>query len=126
MTDAEELFEELQSELQDTGQTLGELLQQAVEEPSSAPDVVADLLQEAQETGRSLGELLQDAVESSDDIVGEVTDGNLLVDTGDDRMLLDLENTDLPLDPTDDEFLRQLDVLGVGEELGLIESGDEE
>jgi hypothetical protein len=123
MTDAQALFEDLQDELQDTGRTLGDLLQQAVEDPSSAPDVAVDLFEEAAETGQSVGELLQDAIQDSDEVFGEVTDGDLFVDVGDDDYRLDFDDDLLFVEPTSEEFedvLRGLDVFGLGEELGFI------
>ncbi|MUV85889.1 hypothetical protein GJ631_04705 [Natronomonas sp. CBA1123] len=129
MSDARELFEELQAQMEDTGQTLGDLLQQAVEDPSSAPDIAVELLEEAANTGQSVGELLQDAVESSDEIAGEFTDGNFLVDFGEDTLSMDFDNDLLLVDPSDEEFaelLRQFDVFGVGEQFGFIPPADEE
>lgn len=42
-----------------------------------------------------------------------------------DELFLDLDDERLLLDPTDEDFLRQLDVFGVGERLGLLpDSGD--
>lgn len=128
MTDAQALFEDLQEELQDTGRTLGDLLQQAVEDPSSAPDVAVDLLEEAAETGQSVGELLQDAVENSDEVFGDVTNGDLFVDLGDEALQLDFSDDVLFVDPTDEEFedlLRGLDVFGIGEGLGFIPAADD-
>jgi hypothetical protein len=129
MTDAEELFEDLQAELQDTGQTLGDLLQQAIEDPSSAPDVAVDLLEEAADTGQSVGELLQDAIQNSDEVMGGVTDGDFLVDFGDEDFQFDFEDDLLFVDPTSEEFedmLRSLDLFGIGEQLGFIPSADDE
>jgi hypothetical protein len=120
MTDVSELVEELQAELEESGQTLGELLETAVEDPGSAPDVVAELFQEAQETGRTLGELFQAA---GQDVLEEFEGDDVLFE--DDQLLLDLEDGRLPLDPTDEDFLRQLDVFGVGESFGLLPSDDE-
>lgn len=121
MSEINDLFEELQSELEAGSETLGELFQQAVEEPSSAPDVVVELFQEAQERGQSLGELFQ---ETGQDFFEELSDGDLqLVD---DELFLDLDGQELLLDPTDEEFLNQLDVFGVGESIGLIPSSDDE
>lgn len=121
MTDLSEILEDLQTELEDSTQTLGDLLQEAVEDPSNAPDVIVDLLQEAQETGQSLGEIFQDA---SQDFVDQFADGDLSLDG--DQLFLDIDGDQLPLDPTDEDFLNQLDVFGVGESLGLIpESSDE-
>ena len=120
MTDVSELVDELQEELEDSGRTLGDLLQTAVEDPGSTPDVVADLFQEAQETGRSLGELFQEAGRD----VMEDFDGEDLLFVDDD-LFLDFEDERLRLDPTDDDFLRQMDVFGVGESLGLLPSDDE-
>ena len=128
MTDAEELFEELQSELQESGETLGELLQRTVDDPSSAPDVVVDLLEEAADTGQSVGELLQDAIQDSDDVMGNLSDGNLFVDTGDEEFSLDFDDDVLFADPTSDEFedlMRSLDVFGIGEQFGFIPADDE-
>jgi len=128
MTDAQALFEDLQDELQDTGRTLGDLLQQAVEDPSSAPDLAVDLFEEAAETGQSVGELLQDAIQDSDEVFGEVTDGDLFVDVGDDDYRLDFDDDLLFVDPTSEEFedvLRGLDVFGLGEELGFIPAAED-
>lgn len=128
MTDAQTLFEDLQDELQDTGRTLGDLLQQAVEEPSSAPDVAVDVLEEAAETGQSVGELLQNAVQDSDDVAGEVTDGDLFVNFGDDEARFDFQDDLLFVDPASEEFedlLRGLDVFGIGEELGFIPEAED-
>jgi hypothetical protein len=128
MTDAQALFEDLQDELQDTGRTLGDLLQQAVEDPSSAPDVAVDLFEEAAETGQSVGELLQDAIQDSDEVFGEFTDGDLFVNLGDDEARFDFEDDLLFVDPSSEEFedvLRGLDVFGIGEELGFIPAADE-
>ena len=128
MTDAEELFEELQSELQESSETLGELLQRTVDDPSSAPDVVVDLLEEAADTGQSVGELLQDAIQNSDDVMGDLSDGNLFVDTGDDAFRMDFEDDLLLVDPSSEEFedlLRGLDVFGIGEQLGFVPADDE-
>ena len=128
MTDAEELFEELQSELQESGETLGELLQRTVDDPSSAPDVVVDLLEEAADTGQSVGELLQNAIQNSDDVMGNLSDGNLFVDTGDDAFRMDFEDDLLFVDPSSEEFddlLRGLDVFGIGEQLGFVPRDDE-
>jgi hypothetical protein len=129
MTDAEELFEELQEELQDTGQTLGDLLQQALEDPSSAPDVAVELPEEAADTGRSVGELLQDAIQNSDEVTGGVTDGDLFVDLGEQDFSLDFDDEILFVDPTSDEFenlLRSMDVFGIGERFGFIPAADDE
>lgn len=120
MSDASELVDELQAELEDSSQTLGELFRTAVEDPGSTPDVVAELFQEAQETGRSLGELFQDA---GQDVLEEFDGDDLLL--VDDDLFLDLDDERLRLDPTDDDFLRQLDVFGVGENLGLFPADDE-
>ncbi|MFQ3318317.1 MAG: hypothetical protein ACI8UR_000826 [Natronomonas sp.] len=120
MADASELLDELQIELEETGRSLGELLQEALEDPSSAPDVVAELMQEAQESGQSLGELFQDA---SQDTLEQFGGEDLFM--VDDELFLDLEDGQLPLDPTDEDFLRQLDVFGVGESFGLIPSDKE-
>ena len=128
MTDAEELFEELQSELQESSETLGELLQRTVDDPSSAPDVVVGLLEEAADTGQSVGELLQDAIQDSDDVMGNLSDGNLFVDTGDDAFRMDFEDDLLFVDPSSEEFedlLRGLDVFGIGEQLGFVPADDE-
>ena len=128
MTGAEELFEELQSELQESGETLGELLQRAVDDPSSALDVVVDLLEEAADTGQSVGELLQDAIRNSDDVIGDLSDGNLFVDTDDDAFRMDFEDDLLFVDPSSEEFedlLRGLDVFGIGEQLGFVPADDE-
>ena len=127
MTDTEELFEELQEELQDTGRTHGDLLQQALEDPSSAPDVVVDLLEEAADTGQSVGELLQDAIRNSDEVMGDLSDGNLFVDLGDEEFSLDFDDDVLFADPTSDEFedlMRSLDVFGIGEQFGFIPADD--
>jgi hypothetical protein len=121
MTDLDQILDDLQTELEESTQTLGDLLQEAVEDPSNAPDVIVDLLQEAQETGQSLGEIFQDA---SQDFVDQFGDGDLSLDG--DQLFLDFEGDQLPLDPTDDDFLNQLDVFGVGESLGLIPEADEE
>ena len=128
MTDAQALFEDLQAELQDTGQTLGDLLQQAVENPSSTPDVAVDLLEEAAETGQSVGELLQDAIQNSDDVIGEMTDGDLFVNVGDDDARFAFDDEVLFVDPSSEEFedlLRGLDVFGIGEELGFVPPADD-
>ena len=121
MSDLSELVDELQDELEDSGETLGELLGTAVEDPGAAPDVVAELFQEAQETGRSLGELFQEA---GQDVLEEFDGDDLLL--VDDELFLDLDDERLRLDPTDDAFLRQLDVFGVGESVGLFPSSDDE
>lgn len=120
MADVSELMDELQAELEESSQTLGELLQEAVEDPSAAPDVVAELFQEAQETGQSLGEIFQ---ETGEELLDEFDDGDLVMI--DDELFLDLDDERLHLDPTDEEFLRQLDVFGVGERLGLVPRSDE-
>jgi len=128
MPDAQALFEDLQDELQDTGRTLGDLLQQALEDPSSAPDVAVDLLEEAADTGQSVGELLQDAIRDSDDVVGELTDGDLFVDFGDEDLSLDFDDDILFVDPTSEEFedlLRSVDVFGIGEQFGFIPAADD-
>ena len=128
MTDARALFEDLQAELQDTGQTLGDLLQQAIEEPSSAPDVALDMLEEAAETGQSVGELLQDAIQDSDDVFDELADGDLFVNVGDDDARFAFDDEVLFVDPSFEEFedlLRGVDVFGVGEELGVVPPADE-
>lgn len=120
MSEATDLMDELQAELEESGETLGELLQTAVEDPSSAPDVVAELFQEAQETGQSLGELFQ---RTGQDVFEEFAAGDLAI--VDDELFLDLEDEQLQLDPTDEDFLNQLDVLGVGENLGLLPGADD-
>ena len=128
MTDAQALFEDLQEELQDTGQTLGDLLQQAIEEPASAPDVAVDLLEEAAETGQSVGELLQDAIQNSDDVVAELADGDLFVNVGDDEAQFAFDDDVLFVGPSSEEFedlLRGLDVFGIGEELGFVPPADD-
>lgn len=120
MTDVSELMEELAIELEESGETLGELLQTAVEDPSAAPDVAAELFQEAQESGRSLGELFQ---ETGQDVFEEFSDGDLSF-VGD-ELFLELDDERLRLDPTDEDFLHRLDVFGVGESLGLLPSDDQ-
>lgn len=128
MTDAQQLFEDLQDELQDTGRTLGDLLQQALEDPASAPDVAVDLLEEAADTGQSVGELLQDAIQDSDDVFGELTDGDLFVNFGDDDFRFDFDDDILFVDPTSEEFedlLRSFDVFGIGEQFGFIPAADD-
>ena len=127
MTDAEELFEELQAELQESGETLGELLQRTIDDPSSAPDVVVDLLEEAADTGQSVGELLQDAIQDSDELMGDLSDGNLFVDTGDDAFRMNFDDDLLFVDPSESGFedvLRSLDVFGIGEQLGFVPRDD--
>lgn len=128
MSDASELFEELQAELEDSSQNLSDIIREAVEDPSSAPDVAVELLEEATSRSQSVSELLQDFVQDSDNITGELTDGNLFVDLGEEDFWLDLDEDILLVDPTDEEFqefLRNLDVFGIGEELGFIPSEDE-
>jgi hypothetical protein len=128
MTDAQALFEDLQAELQDTGQTLGDLLQQAIEEPSSAPEVAVDLLEEGAETGQSVGELLQDAIQNSDDVFAEMTDGDPYVNFGDDDARFAFDDEVLFVDPSSEELedlLRDLDVFGIGEELGFVPTADD-
>lgn len=128
MSDASDLFEELQAELEDSSQNLSDIIQDAVEDPSSAPNVAVELLEEAASRSQSVGELLQDFVQESDDITGELTNGDLFVDMGAEDFSLDLDEDILLVDPTDEEFqdlLRNLDVFGIGERLGFIPSEDE-
>lgn len=128
MSDASELFEELQAELEDSSQNLSDIIRDAVEDPSSAPNVAVELLEEAASRSQSVGELLRDFVQDSDNITGELTDGNFLVDLGEEDFSLDLDEDILLVDPTDEEFqdlLRNLDVFGIGESLGFIPSKDE-
>jgi len=128
MSDVQALFEDLQEELQDTGQTLGDLLQEAIEDPAQTPDVVVVLLEEAAETGQSVGELLQDAIQDSDDVFGELRDGDMFVDFGGEDFAFDVDDDLLFVDPTSEEFedmLRGLDVFGLGEELGFVPAADD-
>lgn len=128
MSDVSELFEELQAELEDSTQNLSDIIEEAVEDPSSAPDVAVELLEEAASRSQSVGELLQDFVQDSDAVSGELTDGNLFVDLGEEDFSLDIDEDILLVDPTDEEFedlLRTLDVFGIGEELGFVPSEEE-
>jgi hypothetical protein len=128
MSDASELFEELQAELEDSGQNLGGIIRDAVEDPSSAPNVAVELLEEAASRSQSVGELLQDFAQESDDVFGEFTNGDLFVDLGEEGFSLDLDEDILLVDPTGEEFqdlLRNLDVFGIGESLGFIPPEDE-
>lgn len=130
MADASDLFADLQAELEDSTRNLGDMLESAVEDPASAPDVAVELLEEAASRSQSVGELLRDYVEDSDDVVGELVDGDLLfVDFGDEDLTLDLGDDILLVDPSDEAFgdlLRGLDVFGIGEELGFVPGADEE
>jgi hypothetical protein len=128
MSDVADLFEELQAELEDSTHNLGDILQEAVVDPSSAPNVAVELLEEAASRSQSVGELLQEFVQESDDLVGEVADGDFLVDFGDDTLSLNLDEDILLVDPSQEEFeelLRGLDVFGIGEQLGFVPSKDE-
>ncbi|MFT4882773.1 MAG: hypothetical protein ACI8U4_000267 [Natronomonas sp.] len=127
MSDVSDLFEDLQAELEDSSRNLSDIIQSAVEDPASAPNVAVELLEEAASRSQSVGELLQDFVQESDDVVGEFTDGNLFVDLGEEDFALDLDEDILLIDPTDEEFedlLRNLDIFGIGEQLGFIPSED--
>lgn len=128
MSDVSELFEELQAELEDSSQNLSDIIREAVEDPSSAPNVAVELLEEAASRSQSVGELLQDFVQNSDAVSGELTNGDLLVDLGGEDFSLNLDEDILLVNPSDEEFqdlLRNLDIFGIGESLGFIPSEDE-
>ena len=87
-----------------------------------------DLLEEAAETGQSVGELLQDAIHDSDDVFAELADDDLFVDFGDDEARFAFDDEVLFVDPSSEEFedlLRDLDVFGIGEELGFVPPADD-
>ena len=87
-----------------------------------------DLLEEAAETGQSVGELLQHAIQDSDDVFGELADGDLFVNLGDDEARFAFDDDVLFVDPTSEEFedmLRGLDVFGIDEELGFVPPADD-
>jgi hypothetical protein len=128
MSDAADLFEELRAELEDSSRNLGDILREAAEDPASAPNVAVELLEEAASRSQSVGELLQNFVQESDAVSGELTNGNLFVDLGEEDFTLDLDEDILLVDPTEQEFeqlLRDLDVFGIGEQFGFIPSEDE-
>ena len=59
--------------------------------------------------------------------MGDLSDGNLFVDTGDDAFRMDFEDDLLFVDPSEDGFedvLRSFDVFGIGEDLGFVPKDD--
>lgn len=128
MSDVADLFEDLQAELEDSSQNLGGMLEDALENPAEAPNVVVELLEEAANRSQSVSELLVDFAQESNDVVGELSENDLFVDLGDEDFIVDLSDDILLVDPTDEEFeeiLRGLDVFGIGESLGFIPSADD-